>query len=125
MPPKPKCLCGTCQRCKQRKYMREVYYPANAERVREQANASRLRCLERARQYDRERQPARYATIDPQKRKAWRWVNTNIDRGKIVRQPCEVCGSEPTHAHHDDYSKPREFRWLCRKHHMELHRQVG
>lgn len=43
--------------------------------------------------------------------------------GKLVRQPCEKCGVEQTDAHHDDYSKPLEVRWLCRAHHLELHRQ--
>lgn len=125
MPPQPKCLCGECQRCKQRKYTREVYYPANAERVREQANASRLRRLEKARQYDRERSADRAAALDVQKRRARAWVATNVRRGNIAREPCEVCGAAETEGHHDDYSKPRDIRWLCRTHHMALHRRVA
>jgi hypothetical protein len=46
-----------------------------------------------------------------------------IARGDLVRQPCEVCGVEPAQAHHDDYSKPLDVRWLCRKHHGEQHRK--
>ena len=46
-----------------------------------------------------------------------------IRSGKIVKQPCEVCGTlENVEAHHDDYSKPDDIRWLCRDHHRELHR---
>ena len=41
--------------------------------------------------------------------------------GALVRKPCEVCGEKLVEAHHDDYSKPLEVRWLCKKHHMEHH----
>jgi len=36
-----------------------------------------------------------------------------IRHGKLQRQPCEVCGAKDTHAHHDDYTKPLQVRWLC------------
>lgn len=42
-------------------------------------------------------------------------------RGKLVPQPCEVCGAAEVEMHHDDYSKPLEVRWLCREHHMAHH----
>lgn len=42
--------------------------------------------------------------------------------GKLLRQPCEVCGEAKTEGHHSDYSKPLDVRWLCRLHHIELHR---
>jgi hypothetical protein len=44
-----------------------------------------------------------------------------IRRGELVRQPCEVCGNPRSHAHHDDYSKPLEVRWLCAGHHKRWH----
>jgi hypothetical protein len=42
--------------------------------------------------------------------------------GKIKRKPCEVCGDPNSQAHHDDYDKPLEVRWLCQSHHNEAHR---
>lgn len=43
-------------------------------------------------------------------------------RGELVPQPCEVCGDPKVDGHHDDYNKPLKVRWLCRMHHMWLHR---
>src|ERR1700681_4210592 len=36
-------------------------------------------------------------------------------------QPCEICEAFPTEAHHDNYDKPLEVRWLCKVHHNEWH----
>jgi len=44
--------------------------------------------------------------------------------GRLIRLACEVCGEPKTEAHHDDYSKPLEVRWLCRPHHIEHHNQL-
>jgi predicted DNA-binding protein YlxM (UPF0122 family) len=52
-----------------------------------------------------------------------------IERGALVRKPCEICGADglmadgrhEVQAHHDDYNKPLEVRWLCQKHHYEWH----
>ena len=46
-----------------------------------------------------------------------------VKQGKIKRLPCEVCSKEKSEAHHPDYSKPLEVRWLCKKHHKELDRK--
>lgn len=45
-----------------------------------------------------------------------------IKSGKLLRQPCEICGnpnSEPDHGKH--YDDPFAVRWFCRKHHIQHH----
>jgi hypothetical protein len=59
----------------------------------------------------------------PEKHKARVAVHNAIRAGRLVKGSCEVCGVEKTDAHHEDYAKPLDVRWLCRKHHMELHRK--
>jgi hypothetical protein len=44
------------------------------------------------------------------------------ERGKIVPQPCEVCGEPKVHGHHPDYAKPLDVMWLCVTHHAEWHK---
>jgi hypothetical protein len=48
-------------------------------------------------------------------------VRNAISRGAIVRKPCEVCGAGRTEAHHDDYARPLDVRWLCVEHHVAVH----
>lgn len=56
---------------------------------------------------------------NPEKVRARDAVANAIRRGKLSRLPCEVCGEVKSEAHHGDYSKPLEVRWLCRPHHLE------
>ena len=42
--------------------------------------------------------------------------------GKIIPEPCEVCGTTFwVVAHHEDYSRPLYVRWLCNTHHLRYH----
>jgi len=41
--------------------------------------------------------------------------------GIITKMPCEICGEINTEAHHDDYEKPLQIRWVCKKHHEDIH----
>lgn len=59
------------------------------------------------------------------KRKAHVIAGNAIRDGRLEKQPCEVCGEAQVHAHHDDYAKPLEVRWLCSKHHNEWHNVHG
>lgn len=49
-------------------------------------------------------------------------LRSAIRRGLVKVEPCEVCGAKPTDAHHDNYAKPADVRWLCRRHHAALHK---
>ena len=44
-----------------------------------------------------------------------------LKRGIIKAEPCEVCGNTNSEKHHDDYDKPLEVRWLCKRHHGRQH----
>lgn len=111
----PSCICGTCDKCRRREYMRD-WYAQRPGYAADQARKHRARAREYERrkyhsdQAFRERKLARMAT------------NTAIRQGVIVPQPCEVCGATNAEAHHDDYSKPLNVRWLCKPHHEEHHR---
>lgn len=53
-----------------------------------------------------------------------------IEKGRLTPMSCEICGDfgyfedgrRRVQAHHDDYNKPLDVRWLCQKHHHEWHK---
>ena len=106
---------------------------------------NREKNLERIQEYDRKRRKKefvseeRWAELreqDTARNKAYRerypikdaahtLVGNHIRDGKLIRQPCEVCGELKVHAHHNDYSKPLEVNWLCSEHHARWHAEHG
>lgn len=88
--------------------------------------------IEKIRAYDRKRGSRqsreslqKYRAENPAKYRATSMVSNAIRAGKLFREPCEICGREDTHAHHDDYAKPLNVRWLCPPHHFEWHKKHG
>lgn len=63
----------------------------------------------------------RYQQNNREKLRCRRLSREAVSAGVILRQPCEVCGSNNVQIHHDDYSQPMKVRWFCRKHHLEHH----
>lgn len=60
----------------------------------------------------------------PDKYRARNATNNAIRDGKLLRRPCEVCGTNKNvQAHHTDYSKPLAVRWLCFADHRAEHGQ--
>lgn len=144
----PTCTCGECRKCKHAAYMREWYrrktpeerqawygrrdiervLAADAARYYGSAarrESSRKRSQEWAEAHPeilREKQ-RQYRLAYPEKHRAHEIVANALRTGRLTRRPCEVCGEARAEGHHDDYSKPLDVRWLCRAHHMELHRK--
>ena len=79
--------------------------------------------------YERKRRPRKMKQVKvltAEEHALRRWargkVNDATRRGKLEKQPCEVCGSTyNVQAHHSDYNRPLDIHWLCTKHHAELH----
>ena len=65
----------------------------------------------------------------PQDERVHLIVTKAITRGRLVPKPCEDCGASGTDAdgrnlvdaHHDDYNKPLDVRWLCGTCHKKWH----
>ena len=99
------------------------------ECTKRDANNHRAENLDKVREYDKKRNalPHRvaarkeYAKSDagraskaktirkyiekyPNKYKAHNMVNNAVRDGKLFKEPCDVCGCEKVHAHHDDYA---------------------
>lgn len=62
-----------------------------------------------------------YHKINKKKVLARQAVSDAIKKGSMVRFPCCVCGNPKSEGHHEDYAKPLDVTWLCRKHHAEHH----
>lgn len=67
----------------------------------------------------------KYRRKYPAKYEAHKAVTTAIRNKKLVREACEACGCEESHAHHDNYMEKLTVRWLCSKHHNEWHKEHG
>lgn len=65
---------------------------------------------------------ADWRRANPLKYRAHLVVHRALVSGQIQKEPCEVCGAETVDAHHDRYDEPLNIRWLCRRHHIKLHR---
>ena len=113
---------------KQDEYNKE-YYPKNKERIK--ANRRKYyrenveKCVAAVRYKDLSDEAKKNKTDKqredrknfPEKHRARKMVGRAVKSGKLVRGLCEMCGHSTVEAHHDDYSKPLDVRWLCRYHH--------
>lgn len=55
----------------------------------------------------------RFCKKNPEKQAAYKAVYSAKVSGKLVPEPCDVCGKTKVVAHHDDYSAPLDVRWMC------------
>lgn len=141
-----------CKRCQHEKPVAEFYKSDNTCKECRKAlvRANRAAKIEYYREYDKKRfqdDPAvrarhkayaetekgkesrsratqKYIERNPLKRAAHIIVGNAVRDGKIVNPGVyETCGSVvKIEAHHDDYTKPLEVRWMCQMCHKQWHR---
>ena len=101
------------------RWYREVYYQENRDKIIEMTSkyAKSEQGKNTRRKIDRT-----YKEKFPEKRKARTDVMVAKKQGILKQMPCQVCGNTKTEAHHDDYKKPLDVTWLCKKHHLEHHK---
>lgn len=141
-----------CRDCLIDKPMFE-FYSSNKTRckecVKESVRANRLTKLEYYRAYDRARSSkpervsarkeymqtpegklaharatGRWQVSNAIRRRAQNEVASAVKAGRLVPEPCFVCGDK-AQAHHADYSRPLSVTWLCPEHHKAAHRIVA
>lgn len=61
---------------------------------------------------------------DPLRKHARNLAQAAIRHGRITKKPCESCGEEKSQAHHDDYTKPLDVRFLCGPCHRAEHSAI-
>lgn len=125
-------FCKSCQKTKSS----DCFYESSKTRCKEcvkiAVKKNRAENIDRYREYDRLRGNRQsyeyvksYRNANKKKYAAHNKVNNALRDGKIQKGCCEICGSKETHAHHDDYDKPMDVRWLCAVHHKQWHMVNG
>ena len=81
-------------------------------------------CGECHKEYMRKNRPKHSELSEEQRKKAnaRSYANCYKRRGLLKQEPCKTCGDENSQMHHDDYDKPLEVIWFCRKCHLDHHK---
>lgn len=125
------CRCKECAKKATREW-------SEANKERKKKNDSEYAKTDKAKKQREEyRKSQRGKEISAESRKKWNEKNPKkyhaqvmahnaIRDGKLIKQPCEVCGREDrVHAHHCDYDKPLDVMWLCPICHRAWHNEHG
>lgn len=136
----------TCFKCGETKSTNDFYkHPAMGdgflgkckECTKKDASNRRNEKINEVRAYDlaRSKNPARRArvTANTKKRRAsdkrfgysHSAVSNAIKTGKMMKQPCSICGSEKAVAHHESYDRPLDVVWYCQIHHKARHKEMA
>lgn len=124
-------LLGKCKECTKND-MRQRYaekYLDIREYDRQRANlphrqaARALYAKTKASALSRNASNRRHREENPQASKARYSTLSAIRDGNLIREPCFICGSEDSEAHHSTYDDHTMVTWLCPTHHAQAHRE--
>lgn len=115
--------CNDCNNIRQRSYYKKYM---NDPEVYEKRRTSVALYMQRKRNDPSYVAKEKECTvIYPERARARAKLRRNVSNGKIKKLPCQICGDYQSEGHHEDYSKPLDVIWLCRTHHLEIHRKFN
>lgn len=117
-------LDAVCKECS-RALARERYQKnktAGRARVRTYYQDNRTKIAVRQKNTAR-RRGAKWYAANPEKYRARAYLNYYVRKGDIIKPVnCTQCHEiKPLEGHHEDYKKPLDVNWLCRKCHEYRH----
>lgn len=108
-----------CKNCSHRRYEQRRAVPRQLRKLHKASRAWKQTNPERHAKLARE-----YRERHPEKIVAQNRLNYAVRKGRVVRLPCEVCGTtDRVHGHHPSYD-PKDWynvRWLCSVCHTSEH----
>lgn len=105
-----------CKECAKKDVQIRYDDPKYRERISEYEK-SRFQSVDRKQKLTQYQRNAR--AKNPEKYKARYQVSNAIRDGRLFKMPCEYCGNPKAEAHHHDYTKPLDVKWVCFKCHRE------
>ena len=109
-----KCKSCCIEYSRQHRKENQEYYQ-RFEKERSSNPERKLEMLERVK---------RYRNKHPKRDSANRKLNYEIRMGRLVPEPCFICGDKGV-GHHPDYDRPLDVTWLCPTHHRQLHTEFA
>lgn len=94
------------------------YVSKNRNKVKKYQKIYRNRPYAKINQLERQKQQRIKHKL---KFKARELVHTALRNCSILKLPCEICGIKKSEAHHSNYNRPLQIKWLCRLHHEQEH----
>lgn len=125
-------LLGKCKECTKRDTAKRAVEKADVIRAYDRKRATLPHRIEARKAYNstsagklaHQKALKKQIFQHPDKKKAHSAVSDAVKAGRLIRQPCSVCGLAKSEGHHPNYSKPLEVVWLCNKHHRAEHRKL-
>lgn len=66
----------------------------------------------------------KWNSLNRHKKNAHLKIRRAVLSGVLEKKNCQICGDQNVQAHHHDYTKPLDVKWLCPKHHAEEHKRM-
>ena len=110
------CFCKDCHNARMSEYR-----ATNPDKIK--MRRVEYACTSRAAELGRIRL-TRYRLAHPERKSAQMAAKRAVAAGLLATEPCAACGSvADLQKHHEDYGKPFDNIWLCRRCHTDLHRK--